>query len=506
MQDMGLIGRRGLSWVFVNCAVLTIAARSALALPPKPDPVCAVSLLPSPPPGAPTAFGASAAISGDLVVVGLRDYVLPQSAPVAGAIETFARRGTAWLPQGGLLRPDDSVPGDGFGESVAVSGDTLLAGARGRGGAYVFTHAGNAWLQQTFLLSAEIPRASGDVSVALDGDTAAVSLSYQLQEQIPGTVLVYTRSAGHWQQQGAALTVARSADFDGELGPLALSGDTLLVGAPALGGSPDAPPLVGKAFVFVRKAGEWQQQGPALSGDANPTFGSAVALSGDTALVGSHRSWSSDLPRPDGSVYTFDRRGETWASGAVLTRPGFDSFGRSLAVVGELAWVGAPGAINGGPEGQGAVFQYTRGSGQWLPSNAFANGYWGTVDPEAGWSLGVSGGQVVAGALGAAYVIGPECFSSPTQGTAGATSTNVAGAAGMPDLELGGSTSLAGSAAFAGGSADCAGHGCLGTLPDADQRSTSCGCRLSARSVPLSAWPLATLALLGVARRRRRQA
>ena len=96
---------------------------------------------------------------------------------------------------------------------------------------------------------------------------------------------------------------------------VALSGDTAVVGA--CGRQSGAGPSVGAAYVFVRSAAVWSQQGGALSasdGAAGDLFGWSVALSGDTALVGapSHQVGANEL---QGADYVFVRSGACGAAG-----------------------------------------------------------------------------------------------------------------------------------------------------------------------------------------------
>jgi hypothetical protein len=72
-----------------------------------------------------------------------------------GAAYVFVRSGGAWSQQQKLLAADVR-PGDEFGDSVALSEETLVVGARrtnvapgfGQGAAYVFVGSGGAWSQQ----------------------------------------------------------------------------------------------------------------------------------------------------------------------------------------------------------------------------------------------------------------------------------------------------------------------------------------------------------------------
>ncbi len=122
---------------------------------------------------------------------------------------------------------------------------------------------------------------------------------------------------------------------------VALSGDTALVGARR---DDDAGSNSGSAYVFVRSGTTWTEQAKLTASDAavDDRFGLGVALSGDTALVGAYRD--DDAGSDSGSVYVFVRSGTTWTEQAKLTASDAaadDRFGTSVALSGDTALVGA---------------------------------------------------------------------------------------------------------------------------------------------------------------------
>ena len=95
----------------------------------------------------------------------------------------------------------------------------------------------------------------------------------------------------------------------------------------------------------MRSGATWSQQAQltAADGAAGDLFGSAVAVSGDSAVVG---ATGDDIgaTADQGSAYVFARSGTTWSQQAQLTvadGAAGDSFGRSVAVSGNTAVVGA---------------------------------------------------------------------------------------------------------------------------------------------------------------------
>ena len=145
-------------------------------------------------------FGASVAVSGDTLVVGapyeasnatgVNGNQADNSAAYAGAAYVFTRSGGIWSQQA-YLKASNTGASDFFGWSVAVSGDTLVAGAYGEasnatgvngsqadnsaayaGAAYVFTRSGGIWSQQAYLKASNTGASYFfGWSVAVSGDT-----------------------------------------------------------------------------------------------------------------------------------------------------------------------------------------------------------------------------------------------------------------------------------------------------------------------------------------------
>ena len=269
------------------------------------------------------------AISGDTLVVGASGEdssaaggEADNSAPGAGAAYVFARAGGVWTQQA-YLKASNAEAGDQFSDSVAISGDTLVVGAIFEdssaaggetdnsapfaGAVYVFARAGGVWSQQAYLKASN---AEGDDifgrNVAISGDTLVVGANGEdssaaggeADNTVPGAgaAYVFVRAGGVWTQQAyLKASNAETNDFFG--GHVAISGDTLVVGArledsSAAGGEADnSAPGAGAAYVFARAGGVWTQQAylKASNAESSDFFGGSVAISGDTPGGGSWR-------------------------------------------------------------------------------------------------------------------------------------------------------------------------------------------------------------------------
>ena len=324
-------------------------------------------------------FGNSVAISGDTMLVGAHSEEVGTLSN-AGAAYVYVRApgGTVWTQQARLIASDPGVSRT-FGWSVALDGDTALIGCLDEnisaGQAYVFIRdpGGTTWTQQARLTASDA--ADGDEfgwSVAVSGDTALIGAVY---DQHPngaayGSFYFFSRSPGGttWtQQQRVQILGAVSI---AELGySVALSGDTAVIGAPSYSATTGLL-LRGSAFVFTRAPGgtTWSQQAR-LDGPSSATQGSgfarAVAFSGNTILLGSHLYGSNDA----GAAFIFARPpGGAWSLQATLVASDAaqsDQFGKSVAIVGNTALVGAWGDDFGSNLSQGSVYRYTRSGSTW---------------------------------------------------------------------------------------------------------------------------------------------
>jgi ankyrin repeat protein len=295
-------------------------------------------------------FGDSVAISGDTVVVGA-PFLFQASRP--GAAYVFVRTDGVWSQQQKLTAPDGTAR-DFFASAVAVSGDTAVVGSPDHfdfgtfaGAAYVFVRSGTVWSQQQKLRASDA--AANDVfgeSVAISADTVVVGneLDDNAAGADAGAAYVFVRSGTVWSQQ-QKLTASDAAANDRLGFSVTVSGDTAVLGAPYNGSQ------AGAAYVFVRSGALWSQQQKLAGSDtvANDQFGWSVALSGDIAVVGSRLD--DDAGGDSGSAYVFAGSEGVWSQQQKLTASDAganDTFGSSVAVSGSTAVIGSPSDADAG--------------------------------------------------------------------------------------------------------------------------------------------------------------
>ncbi len=213
-----------------------------------------------------------------------------------------------------------------------------------------------------------------------------------------GAAYVFVRSGSTWiQEQKLA-----SSAYDGgdRLGlAVALLGDTAVVGAPhdEIAG----PPASGAVYVYSRQAGVWTEEARLVAGDASTFahFGSAVAIDGDSIAVGAEFD-DAGSGSYGGSAYVFVRNGNLWTEQAKLTATGggaYDYMGRAIAIQGDRVVVGAPEHDQNGLAGSGSIYVFERSGTAWFlvaelsPADAAA---W----DEFGAAVALDGGTILVGA------------------------------------------------------------------------------------------------------------
>ncbi|QDU69690.1 FG-GAP repeat protein [Engelhardtia mirabilis] len=215
--------------------------------------------------------------------------------------------------------------------------------------------------------------------------------------ELAGSAYVFLRQGDGWVQE-AKLTAADAEAEDVFGHAVAIFGDTALVGArnDDHAGGIDA----GSAYVFVRDAGGWSQQAKLTAGDAaaGDHFGVSVAIAGDLALVG---ALYGDAPgaADAGSVYVFRRSGASWSQEAELNpadAAALDGFGWIVALDGETALIGSRFDDVAGVVDAGSAYLFERNGAGWSEVTKFAPSGLAAGD-EFGSSVALEGDTAVVG-------------------------------------------------------------------------------------------------------------
>lgn len=211
---------------------------------------------------------------------------------------------------------------------------------------------------------------------------------------------------------------------------IAVFGNTMVVGAPAESSSAtgidgnqddDSSEVSGAVYVFVRDGATWTQQAylKASNTGSQDSFGTSVAISGDTLVVGAEfESSNASVVNGDqnnnqaigsGAAYVFVRNGTTWTQQAYLKPSktvGGDQFGHSVAISGDTILVGVPfedsnalGIDSLQTLDAGAAYVFVRNGTTWS-QQAFLKASNTEGGDFFGLSVSLSGDTAVVGAFG----------------------------------------------------------------------------------------------------------
>ena len=386
----------------VKAALTGVLCAAALAVPATAATVTEDAKLTASNGPASDHFGSSVSVSGDTAVVGATFGDGNETG--SGSAYVFVRDGSSWSQEAKLTASDGCV-GYQFGSSVSVSGDTAVVGSyryddngNHSGSAYVFVRNGSSWSEQAKLTASD--GAADDWfghSVSVDGNTAVVGAPYDDDGgDSSGSAHVFARSGSSWSHE-AKLTASDGAAEDLFGNSVSVSSDTVVVGAKW---DDDNGSASGSAYVFAREGFSWSEQAKVTASDGavEHMFGWSVSVSGDAAVVGADET-NGNVGNL-GSAYVFERSGSSWSEKAKLTASdgaNNDQFGRSVAVSGDTAVVGARGDNDNGFS-SGSAYVFVRSGSTWteqarLSASDGASGDW------FGDSVCVDGDTVVVGAL-----------------------------------------------------------------------------------------------------------
>ncbi len=451
----GLFQRQGSAYVFVRSG--TVWTRQARLLAPERD--------------VNDRLGASVAISGDTALIGAPKLFpfFPENGP--GSAWVFSRAGTAWIGPDMSILATDTAPDDQFARSVAVAGNTAIIGSpiddRGvnweQGSAFIFVRIGTTWIQQDRLWAADGAAAdSFGTSVAISGDTVVIGarLAAVGANFFQGAAYVFVRAPGTttWTQQ-AKLVAADGAEYDALGDAVAISGNTAIVGA----SSDNVNTVVrqGSAYVFVRSGTAWTEQAKLVAADGaeNDFFGRTVAISGNTALVSSELDDIGTVINL-GSAYVFVRSGTSWTQQAKLVAADGsqdDGFGVSVAVESDTAIVGSINDDVGLVVDQGSAYVFVRSGGGVWTQQAKLVASDGQLSDRFGISVDISSETVIVGAdgddMGSASNQG-SAYVFVRSGTSWTQQAKVVASDGVADDRFGTCVAIDGGTAVVGGNRD----------------------------------------------------
>ena len=313
-------------------------------------------------------FGASVAMSGNFAIVGVPGVGNVRK----GYAAIFQFNGTNWIETQRLTDPG-SVSNDNFGNSVAMSGNFAIVGAAtdnigtntNQGAAFIFQFNVNSWV---FMQKITDPAGAASdffgFSVAVSGSDAVVS---SIVDDVGAVVDQGSASIFHFNGNNWVF-VQKITDPTGAAGDafgssVALSGNFILVGS----SQDDVGTNVdqGSACFFKLNGNNWvfNKKVTDITGNGSEVFGLSVSLSNNFAVIGA--PVSSTAGGPPGAAFTFRLNGNNWDLMDKLTDPAGSLqslFGNSVCLSGNFLIVGDPFH---GPSDAGSAIIYNRVGLQW---------------------------------------------------------------------------------------------------------------------------------------------
>ncbi|HEX6132805.1 MAG TPA: choice-of-anchor B family protein [Longimicrobiales bacterium] len=273
---------------------------------------------------------------------------------------------------------------------------------RGIAAALAFAAATAAGAGAQTLTGGSVPAARAGFGLSLALGENELFIGEPNNRTRPGLVHIYRRTSGGWER-AAELHATGGEPGDGFGQQIVLDGNALFVGVPARDGNR------GTAYVFERRGADWTQVAQLTPGDLDTRgrFGAAIAVNGDVALIAAPGQQNAA-----GAVYVFSRSGGVWTQSAKLVADSITpraGFGTAIALAGDVALIGSPGLS----ENRGRVSVFSRAaSGTWMSSGDLdAPGL--EPNDRFGWSIRAADGIALVsapmanGSVGAIYTYAP---------------------------------------------------------------------------------------------------
>ena len=321
-----------------------------------------------------------------------------------GALTEWYVNGPIGIEQGFTLQappPGKSADDDPLRIELAVKGNIVLQPHASDQGFALFTEQGQWIADYGQLYVTDLDGNVLTTTLEIDDDSSANETRFHII--VDDANACYPIIIDPLIQTQQAKFTASDATSQGHFGAaLAVDGNTVLVGSI---GADASVYFRGAVYVFVRNGMTWSQQAKLTASDSAPNdwFGETVALSGDTALIGAPHDNTYT-----GAAYVFVRSGTTWSQQAKLTasdKATNDFFGRHLLLDGDTALVSTTRKSSD----KGAVYVFTRSGSTWS-QQAKLTASDGASNDDFGFTLAYENNTAVIGAwakssrTGAAYV------------------------------------------------------------------------------------------------------
>ncbi|MCH7793252.1 MAG: hypothetical protein IID31_13350 [Planctomycetes bacterium] len=205
-------------------------------------------------------------------------------------------------------------------------------------------------------------------AVAAFGDLIVIGARGSTFVSLDGAVFVHRLQSGSWIEQARLIRPPGPGGF--RFGhAVAVHGDTIVVGAPfeSIGGV-----ATGVAYVYRFDGSTWSWQATltASTGAVDDKFGDAVSIYGEVVVIGASGKDGAGIDSGSAYIYRFD--GSAWVEEIELHSSNGgerDAFGSAVSISGDVAVVGAwnndnTGRTSGG-DGRGAAYVFRFDGQEW---------------------------------------------------------------------------------------------------------------------------------------------
>lgn len=292
-------------------------------------------------------FGEIFDVDGSILAVGTPhhpyDATGDNALTEAGTVWIYHKETNAgidtWVQKRRLVSPDRAA-NDRFGNSISISGDTLVIGAPNNsfdanganqvdqaGAVYVYVLSGGTWsLQQKIIAQGVNGRVQGDsfgTSVNIDGNRLVIGAPNQDYNDTgssavtnAGAAFVFERTNGVWSFTKKLVASGSNGRVQGDMfgTKVRVSGSRILVQAPGQDYDSTGANNVsnaGAVFAFKETSGAWAQEARLVSNNraANANFGNAIDFKDSTAIISTANNATNEIFNVDASgVWTNTRQ------------------------------------------------------------------------------------------------------------------------------------------------------------------------------------------------------
>jgi hypothetical protein len=307
-------------------------------------------------------LGGSVAVLGNTIVAGAPGATVGGNA-LQGEAYVFVKPTGGWkdTTETAKLTASDGQGQDLFGDSISISGNTVAIGAeqmaRGSGKAYVFVMPAGGWTDMT--QTAELTPSKPIIDSIFGNAVGIDGDTVIVGQAYKNHAYVFVKPVAGWtnENETAELSPTDAVTFDQFGYSVAIRGRTVVVGKPSLTNS-------GGAYVFIKPSGGWTNMTQtaklsALDGKPNDYFGSSVFTNGSLTLVG-----AMNAAVGKGTAYIFVKPLKGWKTTSkfnlqlVARDKAAGLFGASVAMSGKTAVIGAPSTSLGKNTNQGAGYVF----------------------------------------------------------------------------------------------------------------------------------------------------